>query len=289
MRVSVIVPVYDDPRIEACLAAIVPQTRAAAGRGVEILVIDNGSREGIRRICRRFGRHVVYLSEPRPGAYAARNAGLGVARGELIAFTDADCLPAADWLCAGWRAFEDTAAQVVTGPVDVFAGDPERPGAIEIHQLCTAFQIRRYVDAYGFGPTANLWARAAVVRKVGLFDDSLRSGGDVEWCRRAVAAGFPVRFEEGLIVGHPARATWGAITANARRLTGGHLALASREKRVPELMRRRLWPRQAVGSLLSATRFSRAQRGMALLVELWLYVVRLAELGRLLLGGRPVR
>jgi glycosyltransferase involved in cell wall biosynthesis len=289
MRVSVIIPVYDDVRLEACLRSILPQVRSDSREEVEIIVVDNGSGPEVAEICGRFGDSVVYLHEPKKGSYAARNAGLRIAQGDLYAFTDADCLPHPDWLHIGIRAFENGDAHVLTGPVQLFARDPERPRSIELNQLCTAFQIRRYVDVYDFGPTANLWTRASVVNRVGLFDDRLWSSGDVEWCRRALGSGFAVRYREDLIVRHPARRSIGAITSKERRLTGGHLALAVREKRLPYLVRRRLWPRRPVRSIISSTQFSRAQRSRALVVELWLYFVRLAELGRLFLGGKPLR
>jgi glycosyltransferase involved in cell wall biosynthesis len=289
MRVSVIIPVYDDVRIEDCLASIVPQVRPDSRDDVEIIVVDNGLRPAAAGICERFGGSVVYVREPRRGSYMARNAGLRVARGDLYAFTDADCLPDPNWLHTGRLAFEDIDAQVVTGPVRLFVRNPDRPNPIELNQLCTAFQIRRYVDVYDFGPTANLWTRASVVQKVGLFDDRLWSSGDVEWCRRAVGSGCVVRYCEDLIVRHPARDSIGAITSKELRLTGGHFELAVRDKRLPYLMRRRLWPYYKVRSIISSTQLSRAQRGRALVVELWLYLVRLGELGRLLLGGKPLR
>jgi glycosyltransferase involved in cell wall biosynthesis len=289
MRVSVIIPVYDDVRLEACLGSIVPQARSCYRDDVEIIVIDNGSQPEVAKICDRFAKSVVYLREPRKGSYAARNAGLLIARGDLYAFTDADCVPGPDWLHTGRRAFENGDAQVLTGPVELFVREPDRPNLVELNEICTAFQVRRYVDEKYFGPTANLWTRASVVKKVGPFDDQLWSSGDVEWCRRALGSGYPTRYCEDLIVRHPTRGHLRAVTLKSRRLTGGHLVLALREKRLPELMRRRLWPHHTVRSIISSTQFSRAQRGRALVVELWLYFVRLAEIGRLLLGGKPLR
>jgi glycosyltransferase involved in cell wall biosynthesis len=289
MRVSVIIPVYDDVRLEDCLGSIVPQARSYPRDDVEIIVIDNGSRDEVAKICDRFAESVIYLREPRRGSYAARNAGLRIARGDLYAFTDADCLPGPDWLHIGCRAFEDGDAPVLTGPVQLFVREPDSPNLVELNEICTAFQVRRYVDEKCFGPTANLWTRASVVHKVGPFDDRLWSSGDVEWCWRALGSGYPTRYCEDLIVRHPARGHLRELTLKSRRLTGGHLMLALRENRLPKLMRRRLWPRDRVRSIISSTQLSRAQRGRALVVELWIYFVRLAELGRLLLGGKPLR
>lgn len=286
MRVSVVIPVHDDVRLEACLASLVPQARADADAEVEIVVIDNGVRDEVACICERFAPGVVYLREAEEGSYVARNAGLRIAQGDLYAFTDADCIPGPEWLQTGRRAFEDPDAQILTGPVELFIRYPGRPNGVEVNQICTAFQVRRYVKEEGFGPTANLWTRASVVADVGPFDERLRSSGDVEWCRRAYGSGYAIRYCGDLIVGHPARAGLRELTRNARRLAGGHFVLASRERRLGRLLRSRLWPRRRVRSITSRDQFSRAQRGRALVIELWLYLVRLAEMGRLLLGGR---
>ena len=289
MRVSVIIPVYDDVRLEACLGSILPQVRSDSCEDTEVIVVDNGSGPEVAEICDRFGDSVVYLHEPKKGSYAARNAGLRIAQGDLYAFTDADCLPNPDWLHIGRRAFENGDAHVLTGPVQLVVREPGRPNLVELNEICTAFQVRRYVDEYQFGPTANLWTRASVVQEVGPFDDRLWSSGDVEWCKRALDSGYRTGYCGDLIVRHPTRGHFRAVTLKSRRLTGGHLVLALREKRLSDLLRRRLWPDHAVRSIISSTQFSRAQRSRALVVELWLYSVRLAELGRLLLGGKRLR
>lgn len=288
VRVSVIIPVYDDVRLQICLASIASQARAPSDPDLEIIVVDNGVEHEVGEICERFAPIVVHLRELRTGSYAARNAGLRVARGDLVAFTDADCIPTPSWLEAGRQAFEDLDTQVLTGPVELFARDPKRPNSIELNQLRTAFDVRRYVEEQRFGPTANLWTRASVVAEVGLFDDQLRSSGDVEWCRRAFECGYPIRYCSALIVRHPARRGLREVTLNFRRMTGGHFAVARREG-LPGPSGSRAWPHRRVRAILSGAGYSRAQRARALAVELWLYVVRLAETLRLLLGGQPLR
>ena len=166
MRVSVIVPAYNDARLDACLGSLAPQVRSLGADDAEIIVVDNGSRDDILETCDRFADDVVLVREPKEGSYAARNAGLHMARGAVYAFTDADCLPNPDWLRRGLLAFEDGSVQVLTGPVRLFARHLGRPNLVETYQISTGFPVRRYVDEKCFGPTANLWIRASVVQEI---------------------------------------------------------------------------------------------------------------------------
>lgn len=87
---SVVVPVYDAaPYLEACLESLVGQTFP----NVEVLVVDDGSVDGSKQIAERFARahsNFSVVSHPHAGMEAARNAGVRCARGEYLAFCDAD-------------------------------------------------------------------------------------------------------------------------------------------------------------------------------------------------------
>ena len=103
-RVSVIVPVLDGAScIDRCLEALLAQTYPS--HRVELIVVDNGSRDATPD---RVRTHPVTLLVERSvrSPYAARNAGIQRASGEVIAFTDADCVPAKDWLERGVAALE---------------------------------------------------------------------------------------------------------------------------------------------------------------------------------------
>lgn len=78
---------------------------------------DNGSHVDIAQICERFDGRVVCVREARPGSYAARNAGLHVARGDVYAFTDADCIPTPDWLTTGLATFKESDTRILTAIV----------------------------------------------------------------------------------------------------------------------------------------------------------------------------
>lgn len=93
--VSVILPVYNRG---GWVARAVESVLAQTHRNLELLVVDDGSTDGTRRVLERFGPRVRVLEQPHAGAEAARNLGLKHARGEFIAFIDSDDVWYADRL-----------------------------------------------------------------------------------------------------------------------------------------------------------------------------------------------
>lgn len=214
LAVSVIVPVRDDPeRLRACLTALARQT--LPDEQFEVVVVDNASREPVTID----DPGVRVVREPRVGSYAARNRGLRVTTAPVVAFTDADCLPEPDWLERGLARL--AGADVVAGAIEVFPRLTRRPRAVETYERLTAFPQQHFVERWGFGATANVIARRAVVDAVGPFDASLESGGDAEWGERVTAAGFRTVYADEVVVRHPARRTLRELSTKFRRITRG--------------------------------------------------------------------
>lgn len=93
---SVVVPFQNaGPHIERCITSLASQ-RYPADR-YEVIMVANNSQDSSADIAARHPE-VSLVQEARPGSYAARNRGIAQARGEIIAFTDADCVPDPDWL-----------------------------------------------------------------------------------------------------------------------------------------------------------------------------------------------
>ena len=219
--VSVIIPVHDDPwQLKRCLRALEDQTYPKSS--YEVIVVDNGSSESIEPVVNGFG-HALATHEGRPGSYAARNRGLSVARGEVIAFTDSDCVPAPDWIERGVANLLVAAGcGLVAGKVEIFFKDPRRPTAIELYESITAFPQKRYVEVRKYGATANLFTYKSVFEDVGPFDDELRSGGDYEWGRRVFSSGYGQVYADDVRVAHPARRSFSQLRGKIVRVAGGH-------------------------------------------------------------------
>lgn len=226
--VSVIVPVLNDRSgVEVCLPALLAQTHPADR--YEILVVDNGSTDGTRAAVERFracsdGR-VRLLEEPDVrSSYAARNRGLRAARGEIVAFTDADCDPQPTWLERGLLALEAQGRGSVAGRVR-FTYRGARPNVFEYWDSAVHLNQERLARHFGYGATANLFVYASLFERHGPFRPELLSGGDKELGHRLRLAGEPVSYAAEAVVCHRARATLGAAFAKSLRRARAHRSL----------------------------------------------------------------
>jgi glycosyltransferase involved in cell wall biosynthesis len=223
--VSVVVPVFNDfERLTACLRALEAQSWPRSA--LEVLVVDNGSAGDIRPVVAPFD-FVRLLSEPEPGSYSARNRALRDARGDVLAFTDVDCLPDPRWLERGVEALRRAGPlSIVGGRVEVFPRDARRETWAEEFEMALGFSQQLYIETKHYCATANLFTTPDVFAKVGPFNHTLKSGGDQEWGRRAHAAGIRFAYAEGALIRHPARRTIGELLRKRARLVGGHLDIA---------------------------------------------------------------
>lgn len=135
--VSVVIPVKDDARyLRRCLAALAAQT----SKPREIIVVDNGSRDGSRRVARRFGARL--LRERCRGIPATASRGYDAARFPVIARLDADSLPPADWIARIENAFAaDTRLAALTGPGDFPALTGMRRRLVDIGYMGAYFVL----------------------------------------------------------------------------------------------------------------------------------------------------
>jgi cellulose synthase/poly-beta-1,6-N-acetylglucosamine synthase-like glycosyltransferase len=100
--ISVIVPAFNAREtLGPCLRALHAQTHPAD----EIIVVDDGSTDGTAELARRYDVHVIRQANAGPAA--ARNAGARTASGDLLLFTDADCVPCPDWIARMVNPFAD--------------------------------------------------------------------------------------------------------------------------------------------------------------------------------------
>ena len=203
--VSVVVPVLDgEQTISACLTALSNGDYPPDRR--EILVVDNGSTDRTADIVRSFP--VTYLRETRRGPAAARNHGIEVSRGEIIAFTDADCLPTTGWLGGLVAGFQNEEVGGVAGEILPFpARTPAERYAARIRHLSPERYLQRPI--FPFAVTANLAFRREVFEAVGLFDPASPRGGEsTDFCTRFFrGTGLLLELAPRAVVFHRHRAT----------------------------------------------------------------------------------
>jgi glycosyltransferase involved in cell wall biosynthesis len=202
---TVVVPHLNQPQmLEACLASLDAQS---IGSGAfEVIVVDNGSADLPTAIV---GRHPAarLLREQRPGPGLARNSGAEAARGDVLCFIDADCRAHPRWL---EEALKTLAAAppgtVLGGDVQIWREPGTRVTAVEAYESVFAYRFKLYIERHGYSGTGNLVVRRADFEKVGPFR-GLDVAEDMDWGRRARAAGLTIRYEPGMIVYHPARSS----------------------------------------------------------------------------------
>lgn len=242
--VSIIIPVFNDAkRLELCLRALHAQTYPQDL--LELIVIDNGSTDDIAEsVARAWTPNVRLEYETEPGAYqyAARNKGIGLARGEILAFTDSDCIPARDWIEAGVRALDAQQNRIVAGRIQMFARHPENPGAIELYDIVTGLNQQEYVEKWRFGAAANLFFFRKAVEMVGPFDQASRAGGDREWGQRACSLGLELFYADNVVVNHPARRRLKHLVAKVARTIGGAEDMSQRRAETYSSEQRRTIP-----------------------------------------------
>lgn len=201
-KISVVVPVHDGEKsIGGCIESLLGVEYPAGD--LEILVVDNCSRDGTAGIVRRYPVH--YLFQPRPGAAAARNMGIRHASGEYIAFTDADCTVDPRWLSELSAAFDDGRVACVGGMIrnPPAATDYER----YLNQETSISQenaIEKKVILFPHVVTANAMFRKTVFEKVGCFDERFPTAGgeDLELGWRIHWAGYMMRYAGAAVVEH---------------------------------------------------------------------------------------
>lgn len=198
--VSVIIPVFNDSeRLKQCLQRLYVQSYPYSE--YEIIVVDNNSTENIYSVCQQFP-NVQYIQEPKQGSYAARNQGLAIAKGEIIAFTDSDCLPEIDWITQGVKALSSSDAAIVAGHIE-FYFSKAKPSIAEYVDSVIHLKQQRYAKE-GFAATANLFTFAWVFKQFGSFPD-VQSLGDQQWGKWVSSEGYDVIYSADAVVHHPAR------------------------------------------------------------------------------------
>jgi GT2 family glycosyltransferase len=198
VNLSVITTVRDGERALPALAAAL-DAQALPRESFEWVVIDNASSDATAAVARDLG--AVVVAEPVPGRARARNTGVAVSGGRLLAFTDVDCCPRPEWLEHLSACLERS--PLAGGPVEVTTG--QRPTPWERLDAAWRFHQERNVERAGWAATANLGIRRDAFTAVGGFDAALTGGGeDVDLCLRARAAGFAIGFCARATVEHPA-------------------------------------------------------------------------------------
>lgn len=219
--VSVIIPVFNDAeRLKICLEALEDQSYPK--NLYEIIVIDNGSDQSIEQLVSQY-KQSFSSYESTPGSYNARNKGISLAKGEILAFTDADCIPKFNWLETGVENLLSSPNYgLIAGKINIFFQKPDCPTVSELYDSITFLNQEKYIREFKFGATANLFTFKDIFQKVGLFDGKLKSCGDKEWGNRVAAYGYSLHYADHCCVSHPARSSLKSLYKKIVRVETGN-------------------------------------------------------------------
>jgi glycosyltransferase involved in cell wall biosynthesis len=184
--ISCVVPVFNGERyLRETLDSMLGQTYTP----VEVIVADDGSTDGTSAVVDSYDGRVRYVRQPNTGHGAARNLGVDAARGELVAFLDADDL---------WH-LEKLERQMAR-----FQARPELEACVTFVQNFWSPELTAG-KAFSEDPvpgyrSVSLLARRALFETVGHFDPVLRHGNDTEWFIRVAEHGAVVELISDVLV-----------------------------------------------------------------------------------------
>ncbi len=212
---SVIIPTYNrhDTLLRA-LRCIFAQTYPSTC--YEIIVVDDGSQDDTPATLRQLasqGRLTV-LSQANRGSASARNAGACIARGEVLVFTDDDCLPEAGWLAALAVSYTEYGVAPPAGVGGLIKNRDEghwlhRFAVVQGHHQSNAADMPDYLD------TANASYQRDVFRSMGGFREVFVAGEDTDLGLRYKAAGYRLITNSQAVVWHVGRTSLRSLLAQA--------------------------------------------------------------------------
>ncbi|MDO9546668.1 MAG: glycosyltransferase [Pelolinea sp.] len=183
--VSIIVPVYNGEKtLEACVESLLGQTYPEDRR--EIIFVDNKSKDNTVKVLKPYansGKIKVHNETKVLNAYGARNTGINAAIGDIVAFTDADCVAESNWLRELVASFSDQSIGCVAG--EILPAQPNN--VIEKYWDEQFLSLKR--DAGKKIPRVlggNCAFRHQVYNEIGYFREDIPSGGDTELAMRMV-------------------------------------------------------------------------------------------------------
>jgi len=211
MKISVIIPFYNSQEtIEKCLNALAEQYV----KPEEIILVDNKSTDNSIKIAKAFKKdhpdlNIIIAEEHKSGPAAARNKGLKIVTGDIISFTDSDCVPAKNWLYEIIKTFSDLKVGAVAGQI---VGCKPESIFDKFHALFTMKGFRHpqtfneFTLVRGGFPTANLSVKKNILDHISGFCDTMQMySEDYDLCARIYRAGFCIRYTTDAVVYHKHR------------------------------------------------------------------------------------
>lgn len=215
--VSVVVPFRSD---RAGADRLVTAIRCLDTRQSDEVIVADNTGDGTAGWMARDGIRVVRAARER-SAYHARNEGARLATADWILFLDADCRPGPNLLAAYFEESIPDNCGAIAGQI---LGEPDQPSFAARYARSRNFfdHAEGLIRAEGGGAAAgNLVVRRAAFEQIGGFTEGIRSGGDLDLCRRLDAGGWALDFRPEALVRHRHRASLPSLLGAIARYGAG--------------------------------------------------------------------
>ena len=188
--VSIIIPAYNEEKyINKCLYGIANQEFS----DYELILVDNGSEDNTIPIASAYTKNI--LQDKTSNIAGLRNLGASKARGRILAFLDADCVPEKDWISKGLARIENNQVGV-TGCNNFMP-----PNSTWLEKVWYESEPKGVFEVNHIG-SANFFVRIGVFNAVGGFNMKMTTGEDYDLCQRIKAAGYKIVSDDSIRVAH---------------------------------------------------------------------------------------
>lgn len=204
MKISIIIIVKNDYRIEKTLEYL---EGIRTDHQYEIIVVDASAVNLLVDIKNKFinVNWLYYTKKPNKKTYPEqRNIGIANAKGEIIIFIDADCIPDDGWLDEIIKPIIEQGELIVAGSVKSIGGR----SFWDVEQ--ESMQLKEYIDECS---TINMAFVKSIIKRVGFFDETFEAGEDTDFLWRAVDSGYKIKYNKNAIVYHD----WGNLQHQIKR------------------------------------------------------------------------
>ncbi|NLI82605.1 MAG: glycosyltransferase [Deltaproteobacteria bacterium] len=221
-RISVVIASYNSRRtLGRCLDSLM----ALDHPSFEVIVVDDGSTDGSPDICESYPT-IRLIRLDRGGPSRARNRGIEAARGEIVAFTDSDCVVARDWLQELEKGFLDETVAGVGGDQVSPDGESEFGKTVQEYFRAVGFvtdyiNLERTLTETRHNASCNSSYRKKVLEVVGGFAKDQFPCEDVEMDLKIRRLGYRLMFNPRAVVGHFRPGDYRAFSRMMCRYGGG--------------------------------------------------------------------
>lgn len=189
--ISCIIPVYNG---EQFLKEAIDSVLAQSYRPIEVIVVDDGSTDGTAGVARGHGDEINYLWQTNSGPAAARNLGISVAKGEYLAFLDADDLWHPEKLAIQMARFEARPElDICLSHVEAFATHKSPTIQNHVPKGDCVIVVAPYT-------TCSTLVRRSLVDRIGQFNPHLKFGEDTDWFLRVSNSGAVIEIIPKILV-----------------------------------------------------------------------------------------